>query len=204
MNKIIVFVFVVFVPLCKLCAQMNVCCQEKYVQKNYLHVSNQIIYSFCDSLVTHSKNCLSSPSWYKLKFHKNDNDTTEVKIWCFMVQCLDSSYYCVNKGWLAESEFSICKYSIGVFSYKDLLFEVITEPSLQIEQFFTSLDSLVQVQLWDSTASPVMISRKIEFPEYFQMSGIINLSRNEITVCQDICSCNWTKTKRNKNKRVGI
>ena len=203
MNKIIVFVFVFVVPFCKMCAQVEVYCQEKHVQKKYLHVNNQIIYSFCDSLIAHSKKCLTTPSWYKLKFHKSDSDTSEIKIWCCMAQCLDSSYYCVNKGWLTESEFSISPYSIGVFFYKNLRFEVIASSFFPTEQYLTKSDSLVRVCLWDSSAKPVMMPfSTTEFPEYFNMFGIVNLSKNEITISEETCSCNRVgKSKKRRKKK---
>lgn len=203
MKKIItcIFVFLCYIPLCNLYAQQEGCFSEKYVHKNLLNVNNPIIYSLCDSLVNHSKKCLLSPSWFKLKFNKSDEDSSELSIWCVLVQFLDSAYYCMNKEWLIGSEFTISPYSIGVFFYKDLRFEVISSASFPIEQYLTKSDSLVQLHLWDSSARTVMMPiRTTKFPEYFQMLWGINLLKNEIIVSQEICSC--IKSKARKKHRM--
>ena len=209
MKKLIAFLFfpLFYVPFCNVYAQQKDCSEEKHVQKKYLHVNNQIIYSFCDSLVAHSKKCLTSPAWYKLKFSLSTDDINKMEIWCFMAQYLDSSYYCVNKGWLTESEFSISPYSIGVFFYKNLRFEVIASSFFPTEQYLTKSDSLVRVCLWDTSAKPVMMPfSTTEFPEYFNMFGIVNLSKNEITISEETCSCNRvgeSKKSRKKSKQQG-
>lgn len=193
-------VFLFYVPFCNVYAQLKDCPIEKYVYKNYIQVNNQTIYSLCDSLIKHSKKCLSSPAWYKLKFSKSPEDTTTIKIWCVLAQFLDSTYYCMNKGWLTGSEFSISPYSIGFFSYKKLRFEVIASPSFPIEQYMTISDSLIRVCLWDTSAKPVMMPiSTTKFPEYFNMLGIINFSKNEITISEETCSCH--RGKKNKNSR---
>lgn len=203
MRKIVTCIFVILflMPIFNLYGQQKDCLGEKYVSKNFLQVNNQIVYSLCDSLIKHSKKCLPSPAWYKLRFYKSDEDTTIMKIWCVLVQCWDSSYYCKNKEWIIGSDFSISQNSLGVFSYKGLRFEVTASPSLPIERYLTVSDSLVQVYLWDSSARPIMMPiRGTRFPEYFQMLVEINPSRT-ISISQEICSCDRKKQKK-RNKRV--
>ncbi|MBO7647517.1 MAG: hypothetical protein J6S56_05410 [Bacteroidales bacterium] len=204
MKKIITWVlyFLFHIPFCNLYAQPKHCLGEKYVHQNYLQVNNKIVYSFCDSLIKHSKTCLSSPAWYKLKFNESDKDSATMNIWCVLVQFIDSSYFNNNKGWLIESDFSPSPTSVGMFSYNGLRFEVIAPPSFPIDLFFTKTDSLVQVYMWDSSAKPVMMPiRATKFPHYFHMSGTINLTKNEISVSQELCTCNDFTTRKQKNKR---
>lgn len=185
------------VPFCRLYAQLEEGVNGNYIQKNYLHVKNQMIYSLCDSLINYSQRCLSSFAWYKLKFSSDNNDTAAINIWCELVQFLDSSYYCSNKTWLRESEFSISPYSVGVFFYNGLRFEVITGSSFPIEQYITKTDSLIRICMWDTNANTIMMPiRIVDFPEYFQILGTVHLSQNVITFSQEICSC-----KRNKNRQ---
>ena len=205
MRKILTCIFVLFfqMPILNLYAQQKDFFGEKYVYKKHLQVNNQMVYSLCDSLINHSKKCLPSPVWYKLKFYNSDEDPTILKIWCVSVQFLDSSYYCNNKEWIIGSEFSISQSSVGVFSYMGLRFEVMAPPSLPIERYLTISDSLVQVCLWDSSAKPIMMPiRGIFFPEYFQMLWTINLPNNEIRISQEICSCNKNKARKKKCKLI--
>jgi len=48
----------------------------------------------------------------------------------------------------------------------------------------------------------MMPIRTTKFPEYFQMLLRINLSKNEISVSQEICSCIKSNARKNRRKRV--
>lgn len=202
-NFIVLLCFLLInIPFCRLYAQEDGVCGN-YVQKKILHVKNQMIYSLCDSLVSYSQSCLPSSAWYKLKFSNPKNDNTVINVWCVLVQFLDSSYYCSNKKWLKSSEFSISPYSIGVFFYNGLRFEVMANTSFPIEQYITKTDSIVHICMWDANANTIMMPiRKFDFPEYYHILGTIHLSKDEITFSQETCSCKRDKLKQKKcNKR---
>jgi hypothetical protein len=152
------------------------------IKKRVYNIACDDVRSFCDSAIDYSSAYFNTPIWFKMSI---GGDLNKLSILCTSVQYLDSAYVLDNTRWFECSVFDFSPFSIGVFYHNGYLFEFDLDISMNnasIETLFSKSDSIVTLLPWDSHAKPKYLTRKIEFPHYCQLYGMIYLNESKIII----------------------